>query len=49
MDVGMGSKRKRSLVWSRDGDPVKWVTATGRTHKIVMSTYANVPTHTHTK
>lgn len=48
MDVGMGSKGKRSLVWMRDGDLVKWVTATGRAHKRVTSTYANVPSHTHT-
>lgn len=48
MDVGMGSKRKRSLVWMRDGDLVKWVTATGRAHKGATSTYANVPPHIHT-
>ena len=48
MDVGMRSTRRRILVWRRDGDPVKWVTATGRAHEIVMSTYSNVPSHTHT-
>lgn len=30
----------------RDGDLVKWVTATARAHKAVMSTYANMPSHT---
>lgn len=30
----------------RDGDPVKWVTATGRAHKGVTSTNANMPSHT---
>lgn len=46
MDVGMGSRRKRSSRWMRDGDLVKWVTATARAHKAVMSTYANMPSHT---
>lgn len=48
MDVGMESVRKRSSVWMRDGDPVKWVIATGRAHKGVTSTNANMPSHTHT-
>lgn len=39
--------RERSPVWMRDGDPVKWVIATGRTHKGETSTNANMRFHTH--
>lgn len=52
MDAGIGRKGKRSSVWMRDGNLVKWVTATGPAHKGGTGTYANVPlsarTHTHT-